>query len=118
MGTYNHLEYGTMSTGPADSVIILLHGMGSNADRTIAHAPGLAERLPNAYFYAPNASNRYVPALDPKTPDMDPEATPGRFMWYSRYSEASRLEGLYETLALLDNYINECAAEHNLGLMQ
>ena len=114
MGTYKHLEQGTKSGGPADSVIILLHGMGSSAERTIVHAPELGEKLPDAHFYAPDASNRYVPALDPKTADMSPDPAPGRFMWYSRYSEDTRKTGLYETLGLLDAYISECAAAHNL----
>ena len=114
MGTYKHLEQGTKSGGPADSVIILLHGMGSSAERTLVHAPELGEKLPNAHFYAPDASNRYVPALDPKTADMSPDPAPGRFMWYSRYSEDTRKTGLYKTLGLLDAYISECAAAHNL----
>ena len=114
MATYNHLERGTRTGGPADSVVILLHGMSSSGQRTIVHADALGEKLPNAHFYAPDASNPYIAAVDPKTPDMDPDPKPGRFMWYSRYSEETRQAGLYETLKLLEKYIDECVAAHNL----
>jgi|GEM_PF-3322464 phospholipase/carboxylesterase len=114
MGVYNHLERGTWSGNQADLVVILLHGMSGSSARTIVYAEELAERLPNAHFYAPDASNPYIAAEDPKTPDMDPDPKPGRFMWYSRYSEETRQAGLYKTLELLDTYIDECVAAHSL----
>jgi phospholipase/carboxylesterase len=114
MGTYNHVERGPKSGGPADAVVLLLHGMGGNGERTIVHADTLGEAFPNAHFYAPDASNPYIPAVDPKTFDMDERPTPGRFMWYSRYSEETRETGLYETGSLLDTYIDECVAAHGL----
>ena len=114
MGTYNHVERGPKSGGPADAVVLLLHGMGGNGERTIVHADTLGEAFPNAHFYAPDASNPYIPAMDPKTFDMDETPTPGRFMWYSRYSEETRETGLYETRGLLDAYVDECVAAHGL----
>ena len=68
MAVYNHVERGTKSGQPADAVIIFLHGMGSNGQRTINNADGLVDKFPNAHFYAPDAHNPYVPAMDPSLP--------------------------------------------------
>ena len=114
LATYDHREHDTYSGNPATSVVILLHGIGGSNTRTITYAEKLASVLPDTHFYAPNASNPYVAAVDPKTPDMDPDPKPDRFMWYSRYSEETRQAGLYETLGLLNTYIDECVTAHGL----
>jgi phospholipase/carboxylesterase len=40
---------------PATSIVVLLHGYGSNGDDLISLAPFFARALPNTAFYSPNA---------------------------------------------------------------
>jgi phospholipase/carboxylesterase len=43
------------SGGPAQQLIVLLHGLGADGDDLIGLAPYLAQALPDAAFAAPNA---------------------------------------------------------------
>ena len=55
--------------GAPDSLVILLHGYGSNGDDLIGLAPYWAKRLPGAQFVSPHAPDR-VPGL------------PGGYQWF------------------------------------
>lgn len=46
--------YYTPKDGRVDSVVVMLHGFGSNGDDLIDLAPMLAENLPHTAFYSPN----------------------------------------------------------------
>ncbi len=111
--SFNHIEQ-PAATGLTDRVIILLHGMGSSGTRAMEQSAWLAPAFPSAHLYSPDGPNPHVPMLDPKSPDMSSDPTPGRFCWYYRYSEKTRQEGLERTGELLDLYIDQCAAAHAL----
>ncbi len=113
--SFNHLEQPAASGNPTDRVIILLHGMGSSGERAMEQSAWLAPAFPSAQIYAPDGPNPHIPMLDPKSPDMSSDPTPGRFCWYYRYSEKTRQEGLGRTGELLTQYIDECAAAHGLN---
>jgi phospholipase/carboxylesterase len=113
---FEHMGRAPADGGSADRIVILLHGYGSNAARSMdqgAHWAG--EAFPQAQIYAPEGSFPFVPLLDPKNPEMDGGPVEGRRVWYHRYSEATRQEGLARTRQKLDAYIDECAAAHGLG---
>lgn len=46
------------AAGPAEYLVILCHGYGSNGDDLISIAPDLRSYLPNAYFVSPNGPQR------------------------------------------------------------
>lgn len=56
-------RYGPAAGGPAQQLIMLLHGVGADGRDLIEMAPHLAEIFPNAAFIAPNAPNRYDQGL-------------------------------------------------------
>lgn len=111
MSTLEGPRRGTASGKAADSFVVLLHGLSSNGAAMMGLADDLAEALPDTAFYAPNAPFQYDAANDPKSnrpPDFD--AT-GCYMWYNRYSERTRIEGLYAIAEPINAFIAECARE-------
>ncbi len=111
---FNHIERAPASGNNADRVIIILHGYGSSAAKAIEQASWLAPAFPDAAIYAGDGTFPFVALLDPKSPDMADGPVEGRNVWYQRYSEATRQEGLAATRTKLDAYIDECAAAHDL----
>jgi phospholipase/carboxylesterase len=105
---FDHIEQAPVS-GRAGSVVILLHGYGSNKERAFEQAAWVAAAFPDAHIYAADGTYPFVGLLDPKSPSMSDEPAEGRRVWYHRYSEATRQEGLAETRQKLDAYIDECA---------
>jgi phospholipase/carboxylesterase len=114
MPVFDHLELPPSAGGAADAVIIVLHGYGSNAERSIEASRWIADVFPNAHVYAPNGTFQHIGIMDPKGIGMETEPSPGRHVWYHRYSEKTRQDGLNETLTMLDAYFDECAAAHGL----
>jgi phospholipase/carboxylesterase len=117
MSDYNfaHLEQQPADGRKADRVVIVLHGYGSNGQRSSEQFSWLAEAFPDAHLYVPDGTYPYVPLMDPKQTGMDSEPVSGRFVWYHRYSEATRQEGLDETRTKLDAYIDQCATANSLS---
>jgi phospholipase/carboxylesterase len=113
MSVFDHLERAAPG-GRTDAIVIILHGYGSNAERSMAQAGWLGEAFPNAHVYAPNGTVPYVPIMDPKSDGTSDEPVPDRYVWYHRYSEKTRREGLAVTLEKLESYVNECRALHGL----
>ena len=111
---FEHLEQAPASGRSADRVVIVLHGYGSNASRSMEQAPWVSEAFSDAQIYAPEGTFPFVPLLDPKNPEMSEEPVEGRRVWYHRYSEATRQEGLATTREMLDAYIDECAGANGL----
>ncbi len=108
MSIFDHLEQAPAS-GKADRVVILLHGYGSNKERAFEQASWVAAAFPGAHIFSADGTFPFVGILDPKSPNMSDEPSEGRRVWYHRYSEATRQEGLAETREKLDAYIDECA---------
>ena len=85
-------------SGTVDSVVVLLHGIGSDGNDLIGLAPYFADRLPNTAFHAPNAPERYANAGF-------------GYQWYPRYmlaegDHAKRVEEAVNGFidALLEEY--------------
>jgi phospholipase/carboxylesterase len=84
------------TTGAADSLVIFLHGVGSDGNDLIGLAPYFAQALPNTAFVSPNAPYRY-------------EAAPFGYQWFSILTQDPelRLAQLRATTPILDGYIDE-----------
>lgn len=65
---------GPVSTGDVKSIVVFLHGLGSNGDDLIALAPYFANELPDTVFISPNA---------PEVCDMAPPGYGNSFQWFS-----------------------------------
>ncbi len=81
--------------GPARSMVILLHGYGSNGDDLIGLAPYWREALPHTVFLSPNA------------PQICPGA-PGGYQWWPLTSVApsARAEGARSAQPIVDSFID------------
>ncbi len=86
---------GPASGGPAQQMILLLHGLGANGDDLIGLVPDLAPLLPDAAFVAPNA---------PFPCDMAPFG----LQWFSLQDRepAAMLAGARMTAPILDAFID------------
>jgi phospholipase/carboxylesterase len=86
--------YGPASGGKPSSLVILLHGWGSDGRDLIGLAPLLAKSLPDTVFVSPDAP--YVC-----------EVNPMGFQWFSLQGGGpqSRLHGAQQVAPVLDSYI-------------
>lgn len=114
MATLNGPQRDPKNGGDADSFVVLLHGLSSSGEKMIGLADGLAEALPGAKFYAPDGPYPYDAANDPKSNGTTEVEAPGRYQWYSRFSERTRQQGLSEIAEPLNAFIAECAKENGL----
>lgn len=103
--SFRYYEQAPANGGAPESVVILLHGVGSNGQDLISLAPPLAEALPSTIFISPDAPFEY---------DMAPMAN--SYQWFSlavREPEAM-LAGVRKTQPLVDKFIDEILAKYNL----
>jgi phospholipase/carboxylesterase len=86
------------------SLVILLHGYGSNGDDLISLAPHWRGVLPETVFVAPNA-----PAPCP--------GAPGGYQWWAltSASRGARAEGLAQAAPILDAFIDAELARYGLA---
>jgi phospholipase/carboxylesterase len=91
------------AAGPARSMVIFLHGYGSNGEDLMGLAPYWREALPHTAFLAPNA------------PERCPGA-PGGYQWWpiGDLSPVARAAGVRKPAAALDAYIDAQLAAHDL----
>jgi phospholipase/carboxylesterase len=90
-------------SGVAKQLVVLLHGVGADADDLIGLAPALARFLPHAAFVAPNG---------PEPCDMAPFG----YQWFSlqdRRPEAL-LRGVQAAAPLIDGFLDDELARHGL----
>lgn len=87
----------------ADSLVILLHGYGSNGDDLIALADQWAPILPNTEFVSPNAPDEVGLA-------------PNGYQWFelTGLNEDAMAEGAREARPVVDQFIDEQMARLNL----
>lgn len=102
----SNLWQGARRAAPAStptSAVLLLHGLGSNADDLIALAPYLAPALPNTVFISPNA---------PEPCDMAPMG----HQWFSllQRTPEARWKGVQQAAPRLMQMIEDVKAEFNL----
>jgi phospholipase/carboxylesterase len=90
--------------GAPRSLVIFLHGYGSNGEDLIGLAPYWRDALPHTLFLAPNA------------PEPCPGA-PGGYQWWalSDLSPTARAAGVRKPAAVLDAYIDAQLAAHGLA---
>jgi phospholipase/carboxylesterase len=91
------------AAGSPRELVVLLHGLGADGQDLIGLAPALAEHLPHAAFFAPDA---------PQPCDMAPY---GR-QWFSVQdrSPARMLAGAREAAAQLDAFLDALLERHAL----
>ena len=92
---------GPHAGGRADSLVVLLHGIGANGEDLIGLADALGPNFPHAAFHSPDAPNPYA------------EAGFG-FQWFPREPPDARSEGLREAGRVAGAYINELLDEYAL----
>lgn len=87
-----------------DSMVIFLHGYGSNGEDLISLAPSWRSALPNTIFVSPNA------------PEKTPMA-PNGYQWFPIQSLAKeeREEGVYKAAPTLNAYIDKMLNEFGLS---
>jgi phospholipase/carboxylesterase len=95
---------GPASGAAATSLVILLHGYGSNGEDLISLAPHWARTLPNTAFVSPNA------------PEPCPGA-PGGYQWWgiSGADPIARAEGAAQAALVLNAFIDAELARHGFG---
>jgi phospholipase/carboxylesterase len=93
-----------VSGAPAQSLVILLHGYGSNGDDLISLAPHWGATLPLTQFVAPNA------------PEPCPGA-PGGYQWWALTSadRSARAEGAARAAPVLDAFIDAELARYGVS---
>ncbi len=94
-------------SGNADSLVIFLHGYGSDGNDLIGIADSLAEHLPNTTFLSPNAPQRC--ANNPMGYQWSP------IPWLDGSTEEAAREGQVEAIKLLNAYLDEVAVTEGIG---
>ena len=96
--------FGPASGGPADALVVLLHGVGADGADLIGLAPHFARAVPGAAFVAPNA---------PWPCDMAPMG----YQWFSIQTQDAevRLAEIRRAAAILDSYIDAELAARGLA---
>ncbi len=90
--------------GPPQSMVIFLHGYGSNGDDLISLADYWRGALPNTVFLSPNA-----PEICPGAPDG--------YQWWglSNLTPGGRAAGVRKPAAVLDSFIDAQLAHYGLS---
>lgn len=103
MAKLNGPTFGPRSGGPPRRAVVLLHGLGADGRDLLDLAPILAEYLPDATFYAPDA---------PHPCDMAPY---GR-QWFSLQDRrpSTMLQGVRRAAPALDEFIDALLERHGL----
>jgi phospholipase/carboxylesterase len=89
-------------SGQAQSLVILVHGYGSNGEDLIGLVPHWREALPDTAFVSPNA------------PQGCPGA-PGGYQWWGFGAGSDRSAGVTSAAPILDAFIDAELGRHGLG---
>jgi phospholipase/carboxylesterase len=95
------------ASGDADSLVIFLHGYGSDGNDLIGIADSLAEHLPNTTFLSPNAPQRC--ANNPMGYQWSP------IPWLDGSTEEAARQGQAESVDLLNAWLDEVALAEDIG---
>lgn len=103
----NTYDYASEEGLVPESLVILLHGLGSNGRDLISLAPLWAKDLPNTMFVSPDA---------PFPCDMVPPGYPDSFQWFSLQDRSPHviLEGVQRAQPILDSFITEQIEKYNV----
>ena len=94
-------------SGNADSLVIFLHGYGSDGKDLIGIGDALAEHLPNTTFLSPNAPQRC--ANNPMGYQWSP------IPWLDGSSEEASKQGQVESINLLNEWLDEVAVNEGIN---
>lgn len=94
-------------SGNADSLVVFLHGYGSDGNDLIGIGDALAEHLPNTTFLSPNAPQRC--ANNPMGYQWSP------IPWLDGSSEEASKQGQVESIKLLNDWLDEVAVNEGIG---
>ena len=89
------------SGGPADSLVVVLHGIGADGNDLIPLADQLAGALPDTAFHAPDAPSPFS------------EAPFGR-QWYARDPWEARADGVRKVEPVVNAFIDELLDSYGL----
>ena len=95
------------ASGNADSLVIFLHGYGSDGNDLIGIGDSLAEHLPNTTFLSPNAPQRC--ANNPMGYQWSP------IPWLDGSTEEAAQQGQIEAIKLLNAYLDEVVVTEGIG---
>lgn len=103
MTNLKYSSYGAKNGAPS-TLVILLHGYGSNADDLISLAPDLSQSIDNALFVSPNAPFDFEGGFF------------GGYQWYSLMDRSTdvMLAGYRKAKPILNEFIIEQLTKHNL----
>ena len=92
------------SGGPPTSLVVLLHGYGSNGEDLIGLTPFWQDALPDTLFVAPNA-----PQICPGAPDG--------YQWWAltSLSPEARAAGVGQSAPILNAFIDDLLARYGLA---
>ncbi|MEO1918223.1 MAG: prolyl oligopeptidase family serine peptidase [Paracoccaceae bacterium] len=94
------------TSGKADSLVIFLHGYGSDGNDLIGIGDSLAEHLPSTTFLAPNAPQRC--ANNPMGYQWSP------IPWLDGSTEELARQGQVEAVAMLNTWLDEVAVTEGI----
>lgn len=99
MNIGNYYEFGPKSGQAPTSIVLLLHGLGSNGRDLISLAPAWVSLLPGTVFISPDA---------PEACDMVPPGYPDSYQWFSLQSRDPDflLEGAQRATPALWNFMD------------
>lgn len=103
----NTYEYAASEGLVPKSLVILLHGLGSNGQDLISLAPLWAKDLPDTMFVSPDA---------PFPCDMVPPGYPNSYQWFSLQNRDPNviLQGVRIVQPILDSFITEQIEKYNV----
>ena len=94
-------------SGNADSLVIFLHGYGSDGNDLIGIGDTLAEHLPNTTFLSPNAPQRC--ANNPMGYQWSP------IPWLDGSTEEASKQGQDESIKLINDWLDEVAVNEGIS---
>jgi phospholipase/carboxylesterase len=102
----NHYTHQRSEAAPS-SIVVLLHGLGSNGRDLISLAPYWDQALPDTLFVSPDA---------PFACDMVPPGYPDSYQWFSLQDRDPNkiLEGVQAAAPIVNGFIAGLLAEHKL----
>ncbi len=97
--------YEHKAAGETESLVILLHGLGSNGQDLISLAPIWAQELPKTTFISPDA---------PFACDMVPPGYPNSYQWFSLQDRdpGKILKGVEMAFPILEGFIASSLEKH------
>ncbi|MCK5374030.1 MAG: dienelactone hydrolase family protein [Alphaproteobacteria bacterium] len=106
MSISNYYEHGPQD-GDVKSLVVMLHGVGSNGRDLISLAPMMAQSLSGTMFISPDA---------PFACDMVPQGYPDSFQWFSLQTRDPQdmLNGVKNVFPLVESFLETLVKRFNV----